>query len=393
MFFVLLTVSGLMMFSIGISNIDAAENIPPFKIDFSDKIFSRLDSPGKTLLSDYAEAYPRIKLFYRNIRLDVTEKLYRDVQGTAFSNDRATNLVREIQYEVRYNDEMDSIGFIKAGTLGPRYGRVDTQILFQQSLGIPEIDKVVEPRNEHRSHPRLVELYSPTICYELSKNNVDNKYYSLNKKRKSESYDYRVLYFDNAPYAIYGCNLEHILLSSELLGKNRKTPFYIDYAKSVNKQGQDMVEIKSFVDNGEKEGEFNPFNIYTLFKDTFVVDNIYSYYESQKKHHWYRMNCTYSGKKDGIPLLKSAEMARGVFEDNDPVKKELTIERTVWAITKIIHGPVPLSEFDVTQFLPPKTKEIDLEPARISIGRLACIVIGILLMLSAISYRIYRNRR
>ncbi|GHT21706.1 hypothetical protein FACS189419_03030 [Planctomycetales bacterium] len=344
---------GMAFFFISANVTGALEDVPPFKIDFTDKIYSRLDSQGKAILSDYAKAYPQIKNFYCNLRMDVVEELYRVVPSFSAPNDAPMTLLWKKQYKVRYNDVIGDTKLVKPDTSVPLYGRIDIQYLFQYVPEGSEVNR--EPPQKPR--PETVALYTPTTCYEFSRHK-ENQYYVLNKKRKAGVEGYQALYFDKAPYSNYGgTDLEHIILSSESLARNRKYPFYIEYVKTVNKQGRELVEIRSLADKDGKDGQSNPFSIYTFFKDTFVVDSLYSCHKENGKQHWRRMTCTYSGEKNGIPLLESVEKTSGVFGNDAPEKKEIPTERTVWKITNIIPGPVPLAEFEVAQFLPPEAKD------------------------------------
>ncbi|GHT09504.1 hypothetical protein FACS1894170_00080 [Planctomycetales bacterium] len=371
---------------------DALEDVPPFKIDFTDKIYSRLDSQGKAILSDYAKAYPKIKNFYCNLQMDAMEEFCRVVPTSSAPNDAPMTLLWKKQYKVRYNDVIGDTKLVKPDTSIPLYGRIDVQYLFQY---VPEGHEV-NRKQQQNSGAEMVVLYTPTTCYEFSRHKA-NQYYALNKKRKAGVEGYRALYFDKAPYSNYGgTDLEHIILPSESLARNRKYPFYIEYVKTVNKQGRELVEIRSLIDREVKDGQSNTFSIYTFFKNTFVVDSIYSCHEENGKQHWRRMTCTYSGEKDGIPLLESVEKTNGVFGNDDPEKKEIPTERTVWKVTNIVPGPVLLAEFDVAQFLPPEAKDAFADGYPISPYRIFCLIAGPILIAIAILIRIrirIRNAR
>jgi hypothetical protein len=49
----------------------------PIRIDFANPMYSKLDEEEKKILTEYAMAYPQIKLFYQNIRLDASCQYYR----------------------------------------------------------------------------------------------------------------------------------------------------------------------------------------------------------------------------------------------------------------------------------------------------------------------------
>jgi hypothetical protein len=382
MIFIITTLLWFVTFGIWVTDANATEEVPPIKIDFTNKIYSRLDDDSKAILSDYANVYPRIRQFYRNIRMHVNEKNYRNVENiSAYSVGEPLILMQEEQYEVRYNDEVD-ISNPKTDITVPQYGRVDRQLIFSSR----DVDKT-------QNYPRHVALYTPTNCYEMSKTNQDVEHYALNKRRKPDSYDYTILYFDNAPYSWgNGIDLEHVLLSPSVsLEKNREHPYYIDYARPVNRQGRELIEIRGYTDIGDDKGYSNQFNIYRFFKDTFVVESVYSYGKSKEgKELWNCMTCAYSGEKDGVPLLKNVEKTNGVFEDNNPQKKKITTQRTVWEITDIVPGPVPLAEFDVKQFLPPEADYVGIEVTRatMSMWRIVCIVLGIILLAIGIGLQI-----
>ncbi|MDR1477917.1 MAG: hypothetical protein LBJ00_03140 [Planctomycetaceae bacterium] len=83
-----------------------------------------------------------------------------------------------------------------------------------------------------------------------------------------------------------------------------------------------------------------------------------------------------------IPLLKSSISESTLFTD-----KNKQYHRIESHVVKIIPGPAPLSEFEVSQFLPPQTT-VGVQTAIFSWYRIFCIGIGLLFLIISISLKI-----
>jgi len=158
------------------------------QVDFSDPIFSKLDEEGKNIIREYAQAYPKIKIFYENIKMDASvrseyfpseeelETMKLDMQSLGLDEDKIQGAIEkfkqqsDLQYEVRYR-QLDG------------YVRVDTKA----------------------SHEVNIIVFTPTTEYQLSKNDPRSEYFSLNTRRDrndrdTEGIGMAVLYFDTAPF-------------------------------------------------------------------------------------------------------------------------------------------------------------------------------------------------
>jgi hypothetical protein len=84
-------------------------------------------------------------------------------------------------------------------------------------------------------------------------------------------------------------------------------------------------------------------------------------------------------------------MSEGTFEQE--TQEETMFQQTRAVITNLIPGPPDLSEFDVSQFLPPGVKIGEfIEPTRFTTARIVAIVIGIILVILGIYLRLRRVR-
>ncbi|GHT09498.1 hypothetical protein FACS1894170_00060 [Planctomycetales bacterium] len=350
-------------------------------VDFTRPMYSRLDDAGRTLLTDYAEKYPRVKDFYQNVRFEVNEKVYRytsDVQlKDLLPSGVAPVLQWETEMEIRHNKS----------TVG-QFSRADRQYIQAESQ-----DGQTSQKNSEQHHVKTISILSPTMAYELSQANEQSQYFALNVKRSfTELLKTRgipVWQFDTAPFAAGVWLLEDLFFRQPPYVDNN-IAYYISVA-SVNKDGEGLVELKSPVTHSP-----NDKSIWTvrLFRDTWVVKDVF--FQGTRPHapkFWMRYQCTYKGTKDGIPLLSKYIIDSGRYDANDETSERL-VQRKEYDV-RVIPGPVPLKEFDVKQFLPPEAGDVDMDiaTATLSTRRIACLVIGVVLLITGIGLQIWRARR
>jgi hypothetical protein len=339
-------------------------------------MYSKLNEEGKKLLTEYAEVYPQIKSFYRNIRLDVSCKYYRYTednkhekylpQGTPSVLDRGE------LYEIRYNST--SADWV--------FARVDSR-----EIPSPRSDVNQDAQESIRNR---VTLRTPAMAYILSKNNSKNQYYSLNLKRNYNDFAKEkgivVLEFDTAPYASGGRLLEELFFNNTVSDIYRSIGesggYVIDSIKGIEYDGERMVEIRSHT----KDTEW----IVRLSRDTWVVKELDYLTTVQSGKCWKKRVATYRKTHEGMPLLSNYRIDNGRF--NPDGKKQIT-QQVQYEVTQLIPGAVDLSEFDVYQFLPPKAKIGEIKPAGLSCCRIAGIAIGIILILLGIYLKIRAARK
>jgi len=363
-------------------------------IDFTDPIFSKLDEEGKNLIREYASAYPKIKRFYGNIRMDVTEKTFRTTDSqkplTYVPLNTPPILESERSFEVRYNT---SDGDTRSGG----FARVDSQAKYQliddpQILGI--LGQDVQVNYEQR-----ISIITPEMGYSLSKSDQKKQFHSLNVRRNRDTFlstvGVAVLEFDTAPFAVGALPIDYILFQrAPYLAKNHS--YFILSAQCTENQDEQVVKIESCI---EDHAEVPP-RIYTwalrLSRKNWVVKDILEQgWTLSGVKYWTRYRCEYDGEYEGMPLLSSYQIDFGIY-DTDEAQTERTIRQIRYEVTKIVPGPVDLSEFDVAQFLPPGVRIGEVTPAGLSAVRIAAIVIGILLVIFGIYMKIriaLRERR
>jgi hypothetical protein len=370
----------------------AAEEIV---INFSAPMFARLDVESKNLLSEYAKTYPKIKDFYANIRMDVNVKT---VDGSFEEDLQSLRLVlksegikedeiedrikqwygsvqKEQQYEIRYR-------------ISEMYGRVDTKTS-HSVMAFARGDQ--QPRDQPRSVDQKVgvALFTPTTGYQFSKNDPSNQYFSLNasrdfRKQNAEGIAMSPIYFDKAPFCSGETPLETVLFQS----RTSKT-YVLEYVRLREIEGEQVVEIRCSGANPDAFTEIR------LDRITWGVKESYSRVTAMSSNdldwreiRWYRGICTYDGIVDGVPLLKTYERSSGII-DKDTQEEKMT-RQVLCEVTNLVPGPPDLSEFDVSQFLPPGVKIGEITTASFTPARIAAIVIGIILVIFGLYLRLRR---
>gem|GEM_PF-4062128 len=349
------------------------------RIDFDDPIFSKLNKEGKDIIREYAKVYPKIKDFYRNIRMDVTEKIIRHTASEKpleyIPLDSPPVLRREEAIEMRYNAR-DGVFF-----------RDDSQITFHWRDSLS-----VSGKNVSVEHAKQITLITPEKSYSLSKRNPNSQFYSLSARRNTDGFSFVLRAFDSAPFSVGPMLLEDQIFCRPLHLDKRFHFFILSAQYTEDDHGKEVVEFVTWT--GQPEPPSRPC-IYTirLSRDTWVIEDILEQaYSRAGQKFWKRYRCIYDGEFEGMPLLSSYQEDLGVY-DTDECQTEILLEQTLCEVTKIIPGPVDLSEFDVAQFLPPNVKIGEITQAQLSPARIAAIVIGIILIILGIYLKIRSIRK
>jgi len=360
------------------------------RIDFNDPIFSKLDEEGKGIIKKYAEAYSMVKDFYRNIRMDVTKKTFTNTAAekpfTYVPLDGPPILRSERLFTVRYN------------TRDGDFSRVDEQIKFSWRN---------QGQNARVIYPKRVTLLTPEKGYSLSKDDPINRFYSLTTHRDRRLFEqtigFEALSFDTAPFSEGPILMEDIFF--------RKAPYFrgddyfVESARYTDDREEQFVELTvrmrvkndSFDDASFADDRFCVW-IVRLSRESWVVkDTFYQDWSVSGKKFWQRHRCEYDGEFEGMPLLSSYYEDSGIYDAED-VQMERTVQQVRWDVTKLVPGPVDLSEFDVAQFLPPEADFGTVAPAVTPTGglsavRIAAIVIGVVLVILGIYLKIREARR
>ena len=347
-------------------------------LKFDDPMYSMLDEESRQLLMEYVSAYPKIKDFYRNIRMDVTLRTFRYTADEKFRRyiplAASPLLENEMSFEVRYNN-----------VTVESYSRYDFQIKYTRPDG-PDA-------HQQDYYPRQIAIISPDSAFELTRYNEEKQHYALNLKRKVDDYRNNVgvlaWKFDTAPFGCDGRTMEEILFRRpSFIEKN--TPCFIDSVKVVSDGGENFVEIVLRIVYSSEEVSRRTIR---LERDTWLVRDIFfqNYYREQESSppvmYWAEYSVEYDKSKEGIPLMSRYNVDTGKYnDDGSPTERLRSLQ---YEFTQIIPGPPDLSEFDVAQFLPPGVKiGKDISPAHFSPIRIAAIVVGLILFILGIYMKI-----
>jgi hypothetical protein len=336
-------------------------------IDFTHPKFARLDAEGKKLLSEYARTYPKIRDFYGNIRMDVNmgkanypsekelESLRSNLRSEKLNEDEIEDVVERskqsnTQYEIR-------------SRLADKHLSVDRKV---NHPVMPSVRAKLPPELSQYDYIQEAEMssFTPTVEYQLSKYDPRNPYFSLNTKRNmskpnAQGISMEVLYFDGAPFSSDGMVLEKSLFQSPPLVAEKSYPV-VDYVRQKKEGKEQIVEIRLV---SSRYLDSNPDDIHgviRLHRNSWVVKETFGRTQviSPGKYYgdidWIRSSCTYNGMVDGVPLLKTYQRSNGHY--NKETHEENIERQMLCEVTKLVPGPVNLSEFDVAQFLPPPPK-------------------------------------
>jgi len=345
-----------------------------FCIDFTDPIFSKLDEEGRDIIREYAKIYPKIKDFYRNIRMDVLGREFRhtasDLPLTYVPLDGPPTLRREEAIEVRRN------------TRDGRFSRVDSQIKFHWR----DVSNI-RGNNAPTYHAKQITLFTPETGYSLSKTNPNSQFYSLNARQREMRFV--VHSFETAPFSVGPILMEYFFFRrARFLDEN--VSYYIVSARYVeDEQKGQMVELVSYTNRLDETPDRRTVYTIRLSRGNWVVRDVLEQgWTRAGTRYWRRYRCEYDGEFEGMPLLSSYYEEVGIY-DSDDAQTERLISRTRWEVTNIVPGPVDFSEFDVAQFLPPGARIGEVTPAGgLSAARIAAIVIGVIFVILGIYLRI-----
>jgi hypothetical protein len=199
------------------------------------------------------------------------------------------------------------------------------------------------------------------------------------------------MYFDTAPFSLGTSGavpLEKILFQRQI-----PKPHGLQYVRQRESKGEQVVEI-----GWSWSAEPDVFREIRLDRASWGIKE--SYWRAVatspsdpawREIRWYREACTYNGRVDGVPLLKTYQRSEGTYDKN--TQKEEVLRQMLCEITNLIPGPPDLSEFDVAQFLPPDVKIGEITPVSFTPARIAAIVIGVILLLLGIYMHIRNSMR
>lgn len=374
----------LFVLFLGITFFVVAEEIV---IDFTDPMFVQLDEEGKRLLSEYAKAYPKIKDFYKDIRIDA------NVENTAYLPEEGLQSMRLALGSAGFGEDEIKVQIERAGQTKRQY-----ELRYRQSEGYARVDTKTDIPVPSSSRALVgsdfvrefdVTLSTPTMGYELSKNDPSKQFFSLNTKHnlgKAGAGDFGLpmMYFDTAPFSSNGTPLDGMVFRCP--PSNKGKPYILEYVRQQEIDGAWIVEMRM-----SRNDLPNTFRKVQLDRNSWVIKSVEMSYRTgvgSENIHWSREMCTYDGTVDGIHLLKTYQRSFGGYDAN--AQGEKIVQQMHVDVTNIVPGSVDISEFDVAQFLPPDTKIGEITPVRLSTARIAAIIIGVILVILGIYLRMKR---
>ncbi len=365
-------------------------------IDFADPMFARLDAEGKRLLSEYAKAYPKIKAFYGNLRMDASAKTARfpteesleslrtALKAEGLSEEEIEDVVKQSmqadqQFELRYR-------------FADKYSRIDKIVNHPITPSMRKRMPAERAKDDVASEIGIT-LLTPEKGYQLSKNSPQKPYFSLNAKKDLKNADaaegllVTLMYFDVAPFASSHTLLEDVVLRCPPLIAGK--PYVVEYVRTTEMAGEQVVELRV-----GRTDLANGFRKITLDKN-WCMKEIYSraaisHPTGVEEIRWTRESCDYKGEVDGVSLLKTYRRSEGNYNKN--TEQEIVSRKMEFEITNLVPGPVDLAEFDVKQFLPPDTTIGEIVPAKMSTVRIASLVTGLILVFLGF-YLNFRNKK
>lgn len=348
-------------------------------IDFTDPIFSKLNEEEKDIIKEYSKAYPKIRTFYGNIRMDVTEKIFRTTASkeplTYIPLNLPPILESEELLEARYN--------LRDGYF---YRRIDSQINFRLADS-----SEIHGKNIQVYYAKEISLLTPKKGYSLSKNNPNSQFYSLSAKQEPVGFRFVARGFDTAPFSVGPILMEDLFFRrARYIDKN--TPYFVVSARYIeDEQEGQIVELVSWTDRIKSPSRPGTWTVRLLRSSWLIKDVLEQGMSGAGTKYWKRFRCEYNGEFEGMPLLTSYQIDVGIY-DTDEAQTERTVQQIRYNVTKIVPGPVDLSEFDVAQFLPPGVK-IGEVTTGLSTARIVAIVIGVILVIYGIYLKIRSARR
>lgn len=333
-------------------------------VDFAHPKFARLDADGKKLVSEYAKTYPKIKEFYDNMRMDVTVKTMDVLSEKSLQTLKKIGESRGLN-EMEYKELIERASHTEKlyemrHRVSEKYSRIDRK---QNHPVTPSVRAKLPHELSQLDYLQesVITLLTPTMGYQLSRNDPRNQYFSLNVKQdftKSNNggVEIEVLYFDGAAFSSEATPLEEILFQCPPAIDG--VPYrVVEYVQQKEIAGEQVVEIRLV---SSRHLDSNPDNIHgiiRLYRDSWVVKDAFSRTQivSPGKYFgeigWIRTSCTYDGELNGVPIMRTYQRYSGDFDKE--TQEEKLARQIHCEVTKLVPGPPDLSEFDVAQFLPP----------------------------------------
>lgn len=332
-------------------------------------MFSGLSTGEKQLLTEYHEHYTALKEHYENAFIVAKEELQSyvsSIEGQIVFRQEGEGPARVIlcDYEYRAN--------------GEKYCRLQGQQIIKE-MGEKDEDSV----------PRIrLGLVAGDRSYLFSKNKPESRYYSLNAMRKTGDpsitdsvYSYM---FPFLAFSETGLLLEYLIF--------QKPPYAVscEILSVVGVQSELGEIITVIMVALNKEGEKVSYRFEFLRDYRWVLKS--SVVETAKTRKTTRNEYVFV---DGnIPELKRSTIRGEAVEDeflgsSSTEKLKLSYFRT-FDIVETKFGPVALSEFDVSQFLPPGAKIGEITSASFSPARIAAIVVGVIFVIIGFYLRFRR---
>jgi hypothetical protein len=332
-----------------------AEDIIPLNMD--NDIYLKLSSNEKSIINEYYQAYFPLKKYYLNLFMSAQCKSYvmTNLEGLPLPSTMPSILSRVEEFEFRANSN-DKHVFL----------RKDKTICFIQS----DNNDTIKKGNMENFISKNIGILTPENSYLIQKNDKIARYFSLLAVRDSNNVLIKSNIFEEAAYAFMGTPLEHYIFKR--FANPNLSQYFIDSITQTNENGNSLVEITICLHG--KENSLKSVLKIKLFRRSWVVKEIFYHGNSQSGEAWWlKKICEYNNDiNDPYPKLKYVQVERGKFEQ----ERQDTMQKEVYFITNFIPGPVPLSEFDVKQFLPPGSK-VEIKKSTFPYFRIICILSGL----------------
>jgi hypothetical protein len=332
----------------------AEDDLIPLNTD--DDIYSKLSNDEKSIIAEYYQAYFPLKKYYSNLFISAQCKSYIMTisEGLPPTSDTPPILARIEELEFRTNSNDKNI-----------FLRNDKTICFIQSD-----NNTIKKNNAENFISKYIGILTPENGYLIKKNNKNARYFSLLAVRDLDNVKIQSSIFENAVYAFMGTPLEHYVFKR--FANPNLSQYFIESVTQTNENGNSLVEITICL--YEKERSQKSVLKIKLFRNSWAVKEIFYRGFSQSGEEWHlKKNCQYNENnndiKDPFPQLKYVKVERGIFEQ----EKQNVTQKEEYFITNFISGSVPLSEFDVKQFLPPGTN-IETKKSAFYYFRIVCIL-------------------
>ncbi|MDR1479597.1 MAG: hypothetical protein LBJ00_11720 [Planctomycetaceae bacterium] len=322
------------------------------EIDWSCPMYSKLDENQRQLLREYRDSYVKLLGSVDNVTMLVKEtrlEFFRQEghEQVALSEGDDPIIAQKVEWEYRSS--------------GGLYYRVDS--------------------NNPSAQDNEILLVTPQDIHFLVKQEPSAKYFSLKgitKRRDKDKMEIEDtisnIVFPIIPFSTSGVKLHYYLF--------QKPPFadrcVIDnIVVNHQQQSNESVTITTTA-TGKKNQKVVRYEYVFLRNYQWVVTEINCATDKRIEEIRNEYQHFVKGK---IPCLK-----RSISTTRNPDTKA-KYSATEYEITKVIPGPVPLQEFEVSRFLPPGTT-VGIKTAVFSWFRIFCIIAGLLLLIVSIYLKI-----